>query len=204
MIKFVSVFFCLLLIQTGFAQTPGKRQARQLQKGRIKEDTSFVYWLPYAPGTTHRMVQGYFSMLGTHRHRIANDFKMKRGTPIHAARGGVVMRVRDTGTKGGLNRAYRPHGNFVTILHDDNSRAVYWHLQHKGALVKVGDTVQAGQPIALSGNTGYTAFPHLHFMVWSFDNNGSWYQIPVRFLTSKGPRYLRPFRKYRSVQPGTA
>ncbi|MBL7723438.1 MAG: M23 family metallopeptidase [Chitinophagaceae bacterium] len=53
----------------------------------------------------------------------------------------------------------------MIIQHPDGSRAGYWHLQHNGALVKVGDTVTKGQVIALSGKTGYAMTPHLHFLV---------------------------------------
>jgi murein DD-endopeptidase MepM/ murein hydrolase activator NlpD len=178
------------------SQQVSRARARKLQRGAIKEDTSFVYQLPFAPGKAYRMVQGYFGSF-THKRRMALDFKMKDGTPVHAVRGGVVVRVRDTGSKGGLKASYRPHGNFIAILHTDSTRAIYWHLQKDGALVNVGDTVKTGQLIGLSGHTGYSAFPHLHFMVWRFDEYGNWQQIPTRFATTKGVRYLRPWRKYR-------
>jgi murein DD-endopeptidase MepM/ murein hydrolase activator NlpD len=63
--------------------------------------------------------------------------------------------------------------------------------------VKVGDSVKAGQPIGLSGKTGYSYFPHLHFIVWRYDKNGKWTQVGTRFNTSRGIRYLRPIRYYR-------
>ena len=142
------------------------------------------------------MVQGYFGPF-SHRERAALDFKMKRGTKITAARGGVVTRVKEDGDKGGWNKKYRPYGNNIIIQHDDGSRAGYWHLQLNGALVKVGDSVKQGQVIALSGKTGYAAMPHLHFMVWSFDNSRQWQQVPTRFATSKGVIYLRGWKKYK-------
>ena len=107
-----------------------------------------------------------------------------------------MIRVKKDGDKGGWNKKYRPFGNVIVIQHADGSRAGYWHLQHNAAFVNVGDTVTQGQSIALSGKTGYTLFPHLHFIVWSFDGNGQWQQVGTRFQTSKGIRYLRPFRKY--------
>jgi murein DD-endopeptidase MepM/ murein hydrolase activator NlpD len=64
--------------------------------------------------------------------------------------------------------------------------------------VQVGDTVKQGQVIARCGKTGYTAFPHLHFIVWKFSPANEWIQVPTRFKTSKGIRYLRPMRVYKN------
>ncbi|MEJ7673383.1 MAG: hypothetical protein WKF59_11890 [Chitinophagaceae bacterium] len=50
--------------------------------------------MPYAEGSTHRMVQGYFSSY-SHKNRAALDFKMKPGTNVHAARDGVVIRMTE-------------------------------------------------------------------------------------------------------------
>jgi len=109
----------------------------------------------------------------------------------------VVIRVKEDSNKGGWNRKYRPFGNNIVIQHADSSRAGYWHLQKDGALVNAGDTVKKGQLIGLSGRTGYAFFPHLHFVVWNFDNKGNWQQMPTRFQTKRGIKYLRPMRKYR-------
>ena len=195
-------FLTLLLLFAGcsVSKDPIRNYTRQLQNGTIKEDTSFVYHLPFAVKTSHRLVQGYFSHY-THKNRIALDFRMKSGTEILAARNGVVVRVKEDGNRGGLNKKYKPDGNLIVIQHQDGSRAGYWHLQQNGALVNVGDTVSQGQLIGLSGKTGYTLFPHLHFLVWRFDQSGKWQQIATRFKTSKGNVYLRPFKKYRNPNP---
>jgi murein DD-endopeptidase MepM/ murein hydrolase activator NlpD len=179
------------------SNSPQRTQIKQLQKGILKDDTSFVYHLPFEKDKKHLLVQGYFSSY-SHKNRAALDFKMKRGTTVCAARDGVVVRVKEDGDKGGWNKKYRPYGNVIVIQHDDGSRAGYWHLQHNGAMVNVGDTVKQGQPIGLSGKTGYTLFPHLHFIVWRFDNKGQWQQVGTRFQTNKGIRYLRPMRRYRN------
>lgn len=194
------ILFLSLIFFAGCVSTkdPYKRHVRLLQKGKITEDTSFVYQLPFEKGKAYRLIQGYFSGF-SHKNRTALDFKMKKGTKIYAARGGVVIRVKEDGDKGGWNKKYRPYGNNMVIQHDDGTRAGYWHLQKDGVLVNVGDTVKTGQLIALSGKTGYAALPHLHFLIWDFDGNGQWRQVPARFQTAKGIRYLRPLRKYRST-----
>ncbi len=188
----------LLALSTGcsVSKNPLRKEVKLLQKGIINDDTSFVYALPYEKGKTFRVIQGYFSHF-SHKERAALDFNMKRGTNITAARGGVVVRVKEDGTLGGLNKKYRSHGNNIVIQHEDGSRAGYWHLQKNGALVNVGDTIKQGQVIALSGKTGYAFVPHLHFLVWTFDAAGKWKQVPTRFKTSKGVKYLRGWKKYK-------
>jgi murein DD-endopeptidase MepM/ murein hydrolase activator NlpD len=178
------------------SNNPLRKEIKLLQKGIIKEDTSYVYALPYEKGKKHRVVQGYFGPF-SHRERAALDFKMKRGTKILAVRDGVVTRVKEDGDKGGWNRKYRQYGNNIIIQHADNSRSGYWHIQKNGVLVNMGDTVKKGQVIALSGNTGYTALPHLHFIVWKFNDKGQWQQVPTRFETSKGIKYLKAWKGYK-------
>ena len=197
MMKFIP-WLSLLVISCSVSKNPLRKEVKGLQKGTIKDDSSYVYALPYENKTSHLLVQGYFSHF-SHKERAALDFKMKRGTKILAARDGVVVRVKEDGNKGGLNKKYRPYGNNIVIQHEDGSRAGYWHLQHNGALVNVGDSVKKGQVIALSGRTGYTALPHLHFLVWTFNKQGNWQQVPTRFETSKGIKYLKSMKKYRST-----
>jgi murein DD-endopeptidase MepM/ murein hydrolase activator NlpD len=180
------------------SKNPLRKEIKHLQRGIIKDDTSYVYALPYEEGEKHRIVQGYFGPF-SHRDRAALDFKMKRGTKITAAREGVVTRVKEDGDRGGWNKKYSRHGNNIIITHPDGSRAGYWHLQLNGALVNVGDTVKRGQVIGLSGKTGYTAMPHLHFLVWT-SRNRQWQQVATRFETSKGIKYLRGWKKYK--RPG--
>ena len=196
--KFPILIFCCFLAGCSVSNNPLRKEVKQLQKGTIKDDTSFVYSLPYEAGESHLIVQGYFGIF-SHKERAALDFKMKRGTNIVAVRDGVVIRVKEDGSKGGWSRKYRSHGNNIVIQHTDNSRSGYWHLQKDGALVKVGDTVRQGQIIGLSGKTGYAATPHLHFIVWKSNSRG-WQQVATRFQTSKGIKYLRSWKKYKSIK----
>lgn len=91
----------LLLGSCAVSNNPQRKEIKLLQKGIIKDDTSFIYQLPYEAGKTHLLVQGYFSRY-THKNRAALDFKMKKGTKICAARAGVVIRVKEDGKKGGV------------------------------------------------------------------------------------------------------
>lgn len=197
--KYILLSAALFMAGCAVSKNPLRKQVKLLQKGIIQDDTSYVYALPYEEGKTFRVIQGYFSRF-THKERAALDFNMKRGSKITAAREGVVIRVKEDGTLGGLKRKYRSHGNNIIIQHPDGSRAGYWHVQHNGVLVNVGDTVKKGQVIALSGKTGFAMTPHLHFLVWR-SGGGQWQQVPTRFQTSKGIKYLKGWKKYRNSNP---
>ena len=167
-----------------------------MKSGRVKKDTSYVYWLPYGPCKKFLLIQGWQSNM-SHKGELSLDFKMKTGTSIYAAREGIVTEVKEDAEQGGLKDEFLDDGNHIVISHNDGSVAGYWHLQHNGALVSLGDTIKKGQLIALSGNTGYSAFPHLHF--WVYKNEGGFKTIPTRFVTKKGVIYLRPGRYYKSM-----
>ncbi|UNK50774.1 M23 family metallopeptidase [Lysobacter sp. S4-A87] len=120
--------------------------------------------------------------------RYAVDFAAAIGTPVLAARGGVVMQVESDFDKAGLNlERFGGRANFVRILHDDGSMTLYGHLKaDDGVLVRVGQRVRAGQQIGLSGNTGFTTGPHLHFAVQV--NRGMRLEsIPFRMQGPTGP-----------------
>jgi murein DD-endopeptidase MepM/ murein hydrolase activator NlpD len=199
-VHIISSFLFVIVTGCSVSNNPQRAELKRLQKGIIKDDTSYVYHLPYEENKSHLLVQGYFSMY-THKNRAALDFKLKKGSKICAVRDGVVLRIKADGKRGGGNVKYRQDGNYVVIQHDDNTRSGYWHLGHNAILVKVGDSVKQGQVIGLSGKTGYSYFPHLHFIVWKSDGRGQWKQIGTRFQTNKGIRYLRPFRFYRNTIP---
>ncbi len=79
----------------------------------------------------------------------------RRGETVLAAAAGVV---RLAGPHGG-------YGNLVEIDHADGLRTRYGHLS--AILVRPGDLVAQGQPIARVGSTGHSTGNHLHFEVWS-------------------------------------
>jgi murein DD-endopeptidase MepM/ murein hydrolase activator NlpD len=167
------------------------------QQSKSLPDTAYVYSLPYANGTSHYVVQGYYSFF-SHRGDFAIDFKMKKATAVHAAREGVVMVLREDQTKGGVGKRFLGKENFITVKHSDGTYSHYLHLQYNGALVTVGDTVQKGQLIGLSGSTGFSAFPHLHFEVTGGVQKAR-AEIPVRFHTEKGILFLQPLRRYKAI-----
>jgi len=81
------------------------------------------------------------------------DIAVPAGTPVRAAGGGSVEAA-------GTDPAY---GLFVLMRHSSGYETMYGHASR--LLVREGDSVQAGQVIALSGNSGRSTAPHLHFEI---------------------------------------
>ncbi|WP_373070305.1 M23 family metallopeptidase [Sulfurimonas sp.] len=151
-------------------------------------DDSYTYKLPYETGTSQMVSQGYNGE-STHkgRSKYSIDFALKKGTKVFAARGGVVVKTKEDSDKAGFSQEFAKYGNFVTIQHEDMTFGTYYHLQKNGAMVSVGDRVESGSFIGYSGNTGYSSGPHLHFSVFSVDDDCiSTKTIPVKFITSNG------------------
>lgn len=147
-----------------------------------QHDDGYLYLFPYQHGTKHRITQGYngdFSHFGENQYAV--DFDLDVGTPVHAGRGGIVVRVKEDSRVGGPTAAYANRGNLIMIAHDDGTFGNYVHLQYGGAVVEVGDEVQAGQLIGYSGNTGITSGPHLHFDVRVPLTTGRMQSIPFSF-----------------------
>ena len=72
--------------------------------------------------------------------------------------------------------------NYITLKHDNGEYSQYGHLQYNSAFVKLEDKVEKGQPIALSGNTGFSSAPHLHFHVFELNKTKvGWESLKVRF-----------------------
>ncbi len=170
---------------------------KEREKEKYGPDTSYIYHLPFAPGKKVFLIQGYESAF-SHKGYKALDFKVKNGTPVHAARDGIVTGVRSDSDEGGLKQENFADGNYIFVEHNDGSQAQYWHFKKHGVMVKDGDHIKTGQLIGYSGNTGYSAFPHLHFEVSGRDLNGRYGSLPTRFYTNEGVIYLRPGRFYKA------
>ena len=127
-----------------------------------------IEYLPPLQQVEPRIDQGFEGSFShaDEENRYALDFAADAGTPVLAARAGTVMQVEAGFRTSGLAYGeYAKRANFIRILHDDGSMALYAHLAADGVLVRQGQQVQAGQRIGLSGNTGYSTAPHLHFAV---------------------------------------
>lgn len=110
--------------------------------------------------------------LWSHRHS-GQDFAVPTGTPVEAVHRGTVVEADWGGA----------YGNNIVIRHEDGYYTQYGHLS--AFRVFVGQQVSAGQTIALSGSTGNSTGPHLHFEVRTTPYYGSEVE-PLSFLRQHG------------------
>lgn len=92
------------------------------------------------------------------------DFAVPRRTPVHAAAAGTVVRAVD-GCSEGASSCGGSFGNHVIILHENGRATLYAHMTSGTVSVRRDERVTCGQEIGLSGNTGHSTGPHLHFEV---------------------------------------
>lgn len=90
----------------------------------------------------------------TQKHHRGIDFRCSVGTPVKATANGEVYLIEEA--EGG-------YGKRIEIKHDENYLTRYAHLSD--IQVKKGDKVKSGQIIGLSGNSGWSTAPHLHYEV---------------------------------------
>lgn len=154
---------------------------------------TYIYDLPFKEGTRHKVVQGYGGKF-SHKNKAALDFAMPEGTPIYAARGGIIYSFKDDSDEGGPFTNQRK-ANYIIIRHDDGSFGCYWHLQKNGVAVKKG-VVAKGQLIGYSGHTGFVLRPHLHFAVKRKLNYDMDSFVRTKFRTTKGITFLQRGRTY--------
>ena len=150
------------------------------------------YRPPFGRGMSHKISQ---SFKGKYSHtdpfsEYAVDIAMEEGTPIHAARSGIIMDIANDFFTGGSDiDKYGKRANLVRILHDDGTMGVYAHLKLESVRYGIGRRVEEGVYIAESGNTGFSTGPHLHFVIQK--NVGmKVISIPFVFEDAKGKGFV--------------
>jgi len=192
-------------------------------------DYSFVYLLPVKEGSKAR-VTDFSKICPTLPGDIADQecaiyFRAEKGDTVYAARSGYVFKVTDPAPTSGAGSADTIHLRSIEIYHSDGSFGYYQILDN--ILVKSGDRVFAGQPLATVLTEGIPFPPHFVFAVYhntgrlldrygvhresppspvrELLQNNLYYEqglIPVRFITMEEEIiYLEPFNDYTSIHP---
>lgn len=150
-------------------------------------DDDYLYRLPYGDDVSFPIIQAYGATLSHHgAERFTLDFGMPVGTPVHAAREGIVALVEDSHDAGCAHEECAPLANFVVVLHSDGTTGEYFHLERGSAEVRIGQRVARGQRLARSGDTGFSTAPHLHFGVYRTGRDQATQSLAVRFKTRGG------------------
>lgn len=123
------------------------------------------YILPFAVGETYETgltnCSSSFHAAG-YPDQYAFDFNMPIGTDFIAARAGTVVKVVDGEPSGGGGAGA---GNYVVVDHGDGTFGLYYHSPQGGIHVDVGQKVEQGEVLGITGRSGLAGYPHLHFIV---------------------------------------
>ncbi|GBU14571.1 murein DD-endopeptidase [Enterobacterales bacterium] len=188
----------------------GKREQSQLQGVRMRSGGKDYYAIRAEDGKFYDrngsgLARGFLRFPTIKQFRVSSNFNPRRlnpvtgrvaphrgvdfavpvGTPVLAVGDGEVMVAKNGGAA----------GNYVAIRHGRQYMTRYMHLRK--ILVKPGQKIKRGDRIALSGNTGRSTGPHLHFEMWIN-------QLAVNPLTAKLPRSEGLTGKDRSEYLATA
>ncbi len=155
--------------------------------GSTSEKTKIIKLeLPFPSNKEYRIIQGNNTNLthNTNWSRYALDFNLKVNDTICSATSGFVVGVVDKYKLGGKGDKWKPFGNYITVYEPNSGIFTqYVHLTYNGSIVKVGDQIERGQPIGLSGKTGQTDIEHLHFnCLIPANNNDGLKSIPFEFV----------------------
>ncbi|MFA6095129.1 MAG: peptidoglycan DD-metalloendopeptidase family protein [Candidatus Paceibacterota bacterium] len=121
----------------------------------VSQTARAIAKLPLYDGYYTRPVIGGVRTQGVHGHN-GIDVGLKVGSPVYASAGGTVILSKSSGYNGG-------YGQYIIISHPNGTQTVYGHLSQN--FVSVGTKVVQGQNIGLSGNTGRSTGPHIHFEI---------------------------------------
>src|SRR5678809_796922 len=107
LISFLSSYCCVAQEQYSI---------RDLKSGKFKEDSSYIYSLPFENSKKVFLIQAYDSKM-SHKGELALDFKVKKKTKVCAARDGIVTGARGDSDEGGLKPENMSDGNYISIKH---------------------------------------------------------------------------------------
>lgn len=164
-----------------------------------RPDPAAMYRVPWMDGRTYVIGQAPGGKITTHLQpysKEAIDVTMPEGTPIVAARGGVVFSaIAEHDNKGALQESMRNKANLVRVMHDDGTIGNYVHLMPAGVAVQAGEAVKAGKLLGYAGSTGFSAGPHLHFAITRVVRDADGFtevSEPITFHVGNPPYLFQP------------
>lgn len=163
-----------------------------------RHDPAARYRMPFEDGRRFQVSQAPGGPVITHddpQTAMAIDIVMPEGTPVLAAREGRVVEIFQRSETRGDNAN---RGNFVRVFHEDGTWADYAHLKSVDAGLALNQRVETGNILGLSGNTGRSSGPHLHFHVQR-NAGGRIVSIPVAFSTRTRDRVVPAYRGWLSA-----
>lgn len=156
------------------AQIKAKEREYAAQIVNVPSESGFLWPLAANLNTLSSLYGGRKDPInGRSSNHTGIDIPAARGTPIYAAKSGVVT----TSVYG--SGSYWSYGNFVLISHKDGTSTLYAHMSRIGC--KEGQTVKQGDVVGYVGTTGRSTGNHLHFEVRS----GSTRKDPVNYFKDK-------------------
>lgn len=163
---------------------------------KARHDANVSYRIPFVAAQGYQILQAADGPIFSHQSvasRYAVDIRMPMGTTVVAARAGYVVEVvSHFADDGKASPEFMDKANYVRVLHNDGSWADYFHLMQNSVRVEVGQQVSAGEVLGLSGNSGYSTTPHLHFHV-QINQNDTIVSLPFQFHNTHDgvfvPRY---------------
>ncbi|SFC81973.1 M23 family metallopeptidase [Streptomyces aidingensis] len=158
-------------IQTKAAEVEAKQAAE------VKQAATASWVSPISDGYTLSATFGNSGDRWAAGHS-GQDFAVPTGTPVKAVHGGTVVKAGGNGA--GDGSAY---GNAIVVKHASGTYSQYAHLS--SVKVSVGQEVETGDTIGMSGNTGNSTGPHLHFEIRTTPDYGSAVD-PAKFLRDHG------------------
>ncbi len=211
--------------------SPGRTNLFSLKPDNINNSTSFKYLVNYRKGCINPVINPDFiyllpsgkrkeiEVLGLKQRKINEQdiepkdwytlgIKLKKGDTIFAARRGVVCEISDTSKLRGLGNDYLVTNNYIEICHNDCSFGRYQMFRR--ILVSVGQTIEAGDPIGISGGKDAFSFAiHTFSVSYNYDKPDSiknadgtdriirWAFVPMVFYTTESKSTkLIPGKKY--------